>query len=446
MYAALTNMDSPPPASQRETLMMKYAVVRLVSITKLFVLLTVLAGTAVAALFVLVPSAEAVSYPDGEVSGNRAPYVASIMWVKDSGDWGGKTITNMCTGTYVAAGYVITAAHCVEGMEPENLYVGTGPSMANLGFCAVLSFEDHPRYTKKRISVNDIALMRVTAGCEPRVYPRIATGGVSYRALYLYGWGLNQDSESPLELGKLRVVDYSGIGKDFYGASFNPSVQIAAGRWFANEEIFGGACSGDSGGPLIAQNGGRATLVGVVSWGTFFRKTCQPKGPTVFSNMASYASWLRPAYKRISRLISGNYYTYAKLGTFGNGADGIDFAQGLVQSNSTSTLFAWEYEQTGPTAGPVGWTFTIDTNFDGVADLIGNTTQITDAAGAVQCNVISEATNPIKGFANGFSHEVYFPTDCIRKYRQVGDVYMGVTAGGVAESITVDAVAFPPAS
>ncbi len=428
--------------------MMKYVVARHVSITKLLVLFTVLAGTAVAALFLLAPSAKAVSYPDGEVSGNRAPYVASIMWVKEPGNWGGKTITNTCTGTYVAAGYVITAAHCVEGMDPENLYVGTGPNMDNLGFCAVLSFEDHPRYTKKRISVNDIALMRVTAGCEPRIYPRIATGDVSYRALYLYGWGLNQDSEDPLELGKLRVVDYSGIGKDFYGASFNPSVQIAAGRWFANEEIFGGACSGDSGGPLIAQNGRRATLVGVVSWGTFFRKTCQPTGPTVFSNMASYSKWLRPAYKRISRLIGGNFYTYSKFGTFGNGADGIDFALGLVQSDSKSTVFEWGYEQTGPSAGPVAWTFAIDTNYDGVADLIGNTTQITDAAGAVQCNAISEATKPItaNGWANGFSHEVYFPTACIRKYQQVGDVIMGVTAGGVAESITVDAVAFPPAS
>ena len=115
---------------------------------------------------------------------------------------------------------------------------------------------------------------------------------------------------------------------------------------------------------------------------------------------------------------------------------------------SKSTVFEWGYEQTGPSAGPVAWTFAIDTNYDGVADLIGNTTQITDAAGAVQCNAISEATKPItaNGWANGFSHEVYFPTACIREYQQVGDVIMGVTAGGVAESITVDAVAFPPAS
>jgi hypothetical protein len=405
-----------------------------------------IAGLLIAALMLITPTAQAVSYPDGEVSGNRAPYVASIMWVEDSGDWSGKTVKNSCTGTFVAPGYVITAAHCVEGMEPENLYVGTGPNMESIGYCAVLAFEDHPRYTKRRISVNDIALMRVTEGCEPRTYPRIANGGVRYRALYLYGWGLNQDSEDPLELGKLRVSDFSDYGKDLYGAAFNPAMQIAAGRWFANEEIFGGACSGDSGGPLIAQNGARVTLVGVVSWGTFFRGTCQPNGPTVFSNMASYSTWLRPAYKRISRLIGGKIYVYAKVTTNGISADGVEFRQGLVVSGSKTTSFEWNYIQTATPVGPVAWTFSIDTNFDGTADLNGSTTQITDAAGAVQCTVLSDKTTPIKGVAGGLSHAVEFPTECVRKFSQIGDVSFGFTAGGVAASVIVDAVAFPPTS
>jgi hypothetical protein len=406
----------------------------------------VLTGVILAALVLLAPAARAVSYPDGEVSGNRAPYVASIMWVKDSGDWAGKTVRNSCTGTYVAQGYVITAAHCVEGTEPENLYVGTGPNVENLGYCAVLSFEDHPRYTKGRVSVNDIALMRVTTGCEPRKFPKIATGGVRYRGLYLYGWGLNQDSEEPLELGKLRVTDYSSMGRDFYGGSFNPAMQIAAGRWFANEEIFGGACYGDSGGPLIAQNGARATLVGVVSWGTSYRGTCRPTGPTVYANMAAYSSWLSPAYKRISRLIGDKYYTYAKLGTNGNVGDGIDYGQAIVVSNSKTTMFEWNYIQSAAPVGPVAWTFGIDTDFDGVANLNGTNVQITDVSGAVLCTAISDKTEPIKGINAGFSRDVIFPTDCIRKSRQIGDVHMGLTAGGVAESIVVDAVAFPPAS
>ncbi|MSO47653.1 MAG: hypothetical protein EXQ67_06175 [Thermoleophilia bacterium] len=51
---------------------------------------------------------------------------------------------------------------------------------------------------------------------------------------------------------------------------------------------------------------------------------------------------------------------------------------------------------------------------------------------------------PIEDQANDYSHDVTFPTDCIRKNRQIGDAPMGVAAGGVAETIIVDAVAFPP--
>ena len=162
--------------------------------------------------------------------------------------------------------------------------------------------------------------------------------------------------------------------------------------------------------------------------------------------MAAYSSWLYPAYKRISRLIGDKYYTYAKLGTNGNVGDGIDYGQALVVSNSKTTMFEWNYFQSAAPVGPVAWTFGIDTDFDGVANLNGNNAQITDASGAVLCTAISNTTTPIKGVAGGFSNDAIFPTECIRKTRQIADVHMGVTAGGVAESIIVDAVAFPPAS
>ncbi len=397
---------------------------------------------AFAMLGVCAPLAAAVSYPTGEVSGNSVPYVADIMWVEEPGDWDGKTITNSCTGTFISKGYVVTAAHCVAGAKPENLYIGVGASLSTLGFCAVLAFEDHPRYLKRRISVNDIALLRVTEGCEPRRYPRIPSGGTYYRSLMLYGWGINQNSEDPQELGALRVQDLTSIGTEIYGRQFNPAVQIAAARYFAREDIFGGACSGDSGGPLIAKAGGKATLVGVVSWGRFFGNTCELSGPTVFSNMSAYTNWLYPAAKRISRLIDENAYSYVKGGGDGTINDGIEFRVGGAVTSSELMLIQWGYVQHAAPAAPVAFTFGIDTTFDGTPELNGDATQIVNAAtGALACTAVSDETEVVEG---GVIRTVTFPTSCVRKVREFGDVIVTVTAGGVAKSIRVDGVAFPP--
>ncbi len=405
----------------------------------------ILAMTAVAASLAWVSTASAVSYPTGEVSGNTVPYVTSIMYVDEPGDWAGKTITGYCTGTFIARGYVVTAAHCVADVRPENLYVGVGKSTKTLAYCAVLSFESHPRYFKRRISVNDIALLRVTAGCEPARYPRLPGRGTTfYASLMLYGWGLNQNSEQPSELGALRVKDYSDVGARIFGSSFKPAVQIAAGRYFANEEIFGGACSGDSGGPLIAKQGGRATLVGVVSWGTFYRNTCEPTAPTVFGRMANFTAWLPTAKRRISRLIREKVYVYTRSGGNGAAEDGIDFFAGAASTTAATTTISWLYFQHATPAGPVGYSFSIDTNFDGTPDLTGDPTQIVDASGVQQCTATTDTIDPLDPPA--LARDVTFPTSCIRKLGQIGDLSITLTAGGSVETIVLDAVAFPPDS
>lgn len=401
------------------------------------ILLLSLLGTLVA-----VPSALAVSYPNAEVSGNRVPYVASIMYVDEPGNWS-ETQSSICTGTFIARGFVITAAHCLEGVEPENLYVGTGPSTDGLGYCAVLSYEDHPRYRKGRISVNDIALMRVTAGCEPRRFPKLPRRNARVPvALTLYGWGLNQNRELPDELGVLRAFNYSEFGRDFFGRNFNPATQIAAGRFFPREDIFAGACSGDSGGPLVAGRGARPTLVGVVSWGTFFGNSCEPAAPTVFTKMSYYTGWVKSAKRRISRLIKNRTYGYSRPAGDAVANDGIDYVYAGLATSSEVSYFEWVWTPVGASAGGYGVSFSIDTNFDGTPELTGDATRIANAEGATLCTPVSDQTDPLSNGAQVRS--IGFPTSCIRQFREFADVTMTLNAGGSAESTVVEGVAFPP--
>ena len=115
---------------------------------------------------------------------------------------------------------------------------------------------------------------------------------------------------------------------------------------------------------------------------------------------------------------------------------------GGVSGGSATTFIQWGYQQTAAPVGPVGFTFGVDTDFDGAPDLTGDTTQIVNAAGVQQCTATADTTEPLD--SPRFLRSISFPTACIRKLREIGDVSLTLTAGGVSKTILVDAVAFLP--
>jgi hypothetical protein len=170
----------------------------------------------------------------------------------------GGQVVDLCTGTFVAAGWVVTARHCVAALEPAGLRVVTGegarltpPEPAGAcdqpaGALTVLAIHQHPEL--------DLALLRVPARSPvPAIHPLTADvplappGG----ALFVAGYGLDE-AASP---GTRR----------FARATLE---EEAGGFAYVHVQGRGGACFGDSGGPLLLDQGGVATVAGVLNIGS----------------------------------------------------------------------------------------------------------------------------------------------------------------------------------
>ena len=70
---------------------------------------------------------------------------------------------------------------------------------------------------------------------------------------------------------------------------------IAAGYQNRKEKIFGGACFGDSGSPLVIMNGTKPEILGIVSNGV---DECDSRVPSVYTRMSFYKSFIDDSMKK----------------------------------------------------------------------------------------------------------------------------------------------------
>ena len=256
---------------------------------------------AVLTICCIAPAASsAISYPDGTMDARKAGWAVPVLITTGGGT--GATY-GTCTGSVLDKYTIVTAAHCVEGEEVEQLYAGTIPQTAKGSYflCGALAAETHPRYTAGNVaSANDVAVLSLNPTCvdanagAPVVKGlKLATGSTPLTApLVLYGWGTNQNGKEAKLLNYLRVENYSSVGRDVFGHAYNPAMHLAAGHMFRNENVFGGACNGDSGGPLVHWTGKQPYLVGITSFGF---TGCRVKAPTVFTRVSAVRGWISTA-------------------------------------------------------------------------------------------------------------------------------------------------------
>jgi trypsin len=205
--------------------------------------------------------------------------------------WQSKHGFNSCGGSIISSEYVLTAAHCCEGVSHSyQIVAGEHNVDEDDGTEQRMEIKKriiHEDYDSSNID-NDVCVLHLEGSIEMNNY----AAAVPIEAqdhdhsegeeFVVTGWGtLSSGGSAPSILQKVSVpfVDEKTC-KHAYGSSSITAGMICAGRKGKD------SCQGDSGGPMVGSDGKQ---VGVVSWGY----GCAEEGyPGVYTRVAHYHDWI----------------------------------------------------------------------------------------------------------------------------------------------------------
>lgn len=201
--------------------------------------------------------------------------------------------SHICGGSIIDEHHVLTAAHCIKGVNPGSMFavLGEYDLSVETGTEQVIVATDltiHEHYDGQTFT-NDVGVLRLLATIiysdtvQPIDLPEqmeLLEGG---ELVLTTGWGTTVEGGSiPDILRKVEVPVVSDTDcRVSYGVTDIADHMICAGLPEGGKD----ACQGDSGGPLFA-NG---TQYGIVSWGY---GCARPNYPGVYTEVAYFVDWI----------------------------------------------------------------------------------------------------------------------------------------------------------
>ncbi|XP_065356958.1 serine protease 1-like [Calliphora vicina] len=203
------------------------------------------------------------------------------------------TKSSWCGGSVIGNEWVLTAAHCTDGVKSVTVYLGA-TVRTNAEVKYTVSPSDiiiHAGWNSDTLK-NDISLIKIpattyTTKIQPVELPSIASSYSTYAGekVVASGWGLISDSATSvtndLQWARMEVITNSVCARK-YGSiitSSNLCVSTPGGV---------STCRGDSGGPLVLES--TKVQVGLTSFGSI--TGCAKGLPAAFTRVTSYLEWI----------------------------------------------------------------------------------------------------------------------------------------------------------
>ncbi|MCQ6556158.1 serine protease [Streptomyces sp. C10-9-1] len=203
-----------------------------------------------------------------------------------------------CGATLIAARYVLTAAHCVQGQYGRTQDIialvgdhdyATGRDTNTADIHPVAAIKVHEHYAPYT-SDHNIAILRLTKdvemnyGVQPAKLPWLYEDGTfDDTRLMAFGWGtLSFNGPAPTTLQTVNLDTMTNAECTARG------VRHLTPNQMCTHTPGKGTCQFDGGGPLTYLDGRGRTLVGIISHGS----GCATEVPDIHTRVSRYLDWI----------------------------------------------------------------------------------------------------------------------------------------------------------